>query len=37
MFGPSGDLFLAPGAEGIALWPTGGKPVEGDITEVIQL
>ena len=37
MFGPSSDLFLAPGAEGIALWPTGGKPVEGDMTEVIQL
>ena len=37
MFVPSNDLFFAPGAEGIALWPADGEPVEGDVTDSVGL
>jgi len=37
MFVPSNDLFFAPGAEGIILWPEGGEPVEGDVTDSVDL
>ena len=37
MFVQSNDLFYAPGANGIALWTSGGNPVSGDITDMIQL
>ena len=37
MFVPSNDLFFSPGAEGIALWPEGEEPVEGDVTDAVQL
>ena len=36
MFVPSNDVFVAP-ASGIALWPDGGDPVEGDVTEGVDL
>ena len=37
MFVPSNDVFVAPGASGIALWPADGDPVEGDVTAAIDL
>jgi len=37
MFVPSNDLFFAPGAEGVTLWPEGGEPVEGDVTDSVGL
>jgi hypothetical protein len=37
MFVQSNDLFYAPNANGIALWTSGGNPVSGDITNMIQL
>jgi hypothetical protein len=37
MFVPSNDLFFAPGAEGITLWPEDGEPAEGDVTDSVSL
>ncbi len=37
MFVPSNDLFFAPGAEGITLWPADGEPAEGDVTDRVGL
>jgi hypothetical protein len=37
MFVPSNDLFLAPGAEGVALWPADGEPVAGNVTDAVRL
>jgi hypothetical protein len=37
MFVPSNDVFVAPGATGIDLWPTDGQPVEGDVTDAVEL
>lgn len=37
MFVPSNDIFLAPGEEGITLWPMEGEPVSGDVTASITL
>jgi hypothetical protein len=37
MFVPSNDVFVAPGASGITLWPADGDPVEGDVTAGVDL
>jgi len=37
MFVPSNDLFFSPGADGITLWPEDGDPVEGDVTDQVDL
>lgn len=37
MFVPSNDVFLSPGAAGIELWPSGGDPVSGDVTDAVEL
>ena len=37
MFVQSNDLFYAPSGNGIALWTSGGNPLSGDITNMIQL
>jgi hypothetical protein len=37
MFVPSNDVFVAPGASGITLWPADGEPVEGDVTDRVEL
>jgi hypothetical protein len=37
MFVPSNDLFFSPEPEGIALWPEDGEPVDGDVTEHVEL
>ncbi|MBB6645847.1 spondin domain-containing protein [Halobellus ruber] len=37
MFVPSNDVFLAPGAPGIELWPMDGDPVSGDVTDAVEL
>ncbi|MDS0283201.1 spondin domain-containing protein [Haloarcula onubensis] len=37
MFVPSNDLFFAPGPDGITLWPQDGEPVEGDVTDGVDL
>lgn len=37
MFVQSNDLFYAPNGNGIALWTSGGNPISGDITSLIQL
>lgn len=37
MFVPSNDVFLAPGAAGIELWPSDGEPVSGDVTDAVEL
>jgi hypothetical protein len=37
MFVPSNDVFVAPGSAGIELWPTDGRPVEGDVTDAVEL
>lgn len=37
MFGQSNDWFYAPGANGIALFDSKGKPVNGDITDQFYL
>lgn len=37
MFVPSNDVFLAPGAAGIELWPMDGDPVAGDVTDALEL
>lgn len=37
MFVPSNDVFLAPGAAGIELWPPEGEPVSGDVSDAIDL
>jgi hypothetical protein len=37
MFVPSNDGFVATDEDGIALWPEGGEPVEGDITDATGL
>jgi hypothetical protein len=37
MFVPSNDLFFSPGPDGITLWPEDGEPVEGDVTDAVEL
>jgi len=37
MFVPSNDVFISPGADGVALWPEGGEPTEGDVTDAVAL
>ena len=37
MFGQSNDLFYAPGAEGIALFDTKGRPMTADVTRQLSL
>ncbi|MFB6281427.1 MAG: spondin domain-containing protein [Haloferacaceae archaeon] len=37
MFVPSNDVFFSPTAAGIALWPEGEEPVEGDVTAAVEL
>lgn len=37
MFGQSNDVFLAPDANGIALFQADGKPVTGDVTSQVKL
>jgi len=37
MFVPSNDVFVAPGPGGVSVWPTDGEPVEGDVTEAVDL
>ena len=37
MFVQSNDLFYGPDATGIALFDTNGSPIEGDITEYVDL
>lgn len=37
MFGQSNDWFYAPGANGIALFDSKGKPMSGDITDQFYL
>jgi hypothetical protein len=37
MFVPSNDLFFSPGEEGITLWPEDGDPVDGDVTDSVDL
>ncbi|MFB6126730.1 MAG: spondin domain-containing protein [Halolamina sp.] len=37
MFVPSNDVFVSPGPEGIALWPTDDEPVDGDVTDRLAL
>ena len=37
MFVPSNDVFFSPGSEGIELWPEDGEPVEGDVTDAVEL
>ena len=37
MFVPSNDVFVAADGEGIALWPAGEEPVEGDVTDGVAL
>ena len=34
---PSNDTYIATGTEGIALWPTDGEPVAGDVTDGVAL
>lgn len=37
MLGHSNDLFLAPGANGIALFDANGTPISGDLSSQLQL
>jgi len=37
MFIPSNDLFFAPGESGISLFDQQGSPVDGDVTDQVQL
>lgn len=37
MFVPSNDIYFAPGSDGISLWPEDGDPVDGDVTDSIEL
>jgi hypothetical protein len=37
MFVPSNDIFFAAAESGITLWPADGEPVEGDVTDSIDL
>ena len=37
MFVPSNDIFFAAAESGITLWPEDGEPVEGDVTDSIDL
>ena len=37
MFIQSNDFFYAPAGEGIPLWDENGDPIEGDITELVDL
>lgn len=37
MYVQSNDLFIAPGASGIALWDNTGTPLDGDVTDQIAL
>ena len=37
MFVPSNDVFVSAGEDGIALWPEGGEPVDGDVTDAVTL
>jgi hypothetical protein len=37
MFVPSNDLFFSAGEAGITLWPEGGDPVDGDVTDSVDL
>lgn len=37
MFVPSNDVFFAPGADGITLWPEEGEPASGDVTDSVSL
>lgn len=37
MFVPSNDIFMAPGAAGIQVWPMDGEPVSGDVTDAVEL
>ena len=37
MFVPSNDIFFAAAEGGITLWPEDGEPVEGDVTDSIDL
>lgn len=37
MFVPSNDLFFSPESGGITLWPEDGEPVDGDVTEEVDL
>ncbi|MEF8882165.1 MAG: spondin domain-containing protein [Halapricum sp.] len=37
MFVPSNDLFFSTESEGLVLWPEDGKPIEGDVTDGVDL
>ena len=37
MFVPSNDIFFSTTADGITLWPEDGEPVEGDVTDSVEL
>jgi len=37
MFVPSNDIYIATDTDGIALWPTDGEPVSGDVTDGVAL
>ena len=37
MFVPSNDVFVSTDPSGIALWPEGGDPVDGDVTDGMSL
>lgn len=37
MFVPSNDVFVSTGEDGAALWPEGGDPVDGDVTDALSL
>lgn len=37
MFGQSNDVFVAPSADGIALFGADGKPTQGDVTSSVYL
>ncbi len=37
MFVPSNDIFFSAAEGGISLWPEDGEPVEGDVTDSIDL
>ncbi|ELZ44158.1 secreted protein [Halorubrum coriense DSM 10284] len=37
MFVPSNDAFVSTDEAGIELWPEGGDPVDGDVTDAVML
>jgi len=37
MFVPSNDVFVSTDEAGIALWPEGDEPVDGDVTDAVAL